>query len=180
MASDGAQKHIGRNNAPRVQIEYEVELYGSEKKVQLPFVMGVLADLGGKSKVEAPSIEERKFLEVDRENFDNRMEAIKPRVVLQVDNTLTGEGQINVEIEFDKMDDFSPAAVARKVGPLKELLTARTQLSNLITYLDGKSGAESLIEKAMANPALLQALASTSPSPSTPTPSASDDAAEQG
>ena len=156
-----SQKFIARNRAPRVQIEYDVELYGAEKKVQLPFVMGVLADLSGKPAEALPSVADRKFLEIDVDNFDSRMKGIKPRVAFQVPNTLTGEGNLNVELTFDSMDDFSPAAVATKVDALNKLLEARKQLANLITYMDGKSGAEDLVAKLLQDPALLQTLAAT-------------------
>ena len=153
-----SQKFIARNRAPRVQIEYDVELYGAQKKVQLPFVMGVMSDLSGKSEEPLPPVADRKFLEVDVDNFDARMKSMKPRVAFQVDNTLTGEGSLPVDITFESMDDFSPAAVARKVDSLSKLLEARTQLSNLITYMDGKTGAEELISKVLADPALLGSL----------------------
>ncbi|MEP4196407.1 MAG: type VI secretion system contractile sheath small subunit [Aliishimia sp.] len=157
--SGSSQKFIARNRAPRVQIEYDVELYGAEKKVQLPFVMGVMSDLAGKSEVEQPGIADRKFLEIDVDNFDDRMKSMAPRAAFTVPNTLTGEGNMAVDITFESMDDFSPAAIAAKVEPLKELLDARTQLSNLMTYMDGKSGAEDLIAKIMKDPALLKTLA---------------------
>ena len=157
--SGSSQKFIARNRAPRVQIEYDVELYGAEKKVQLPFVMGVMSDLAGKSEVEQPGVADRKFLEIDVDNFDERMKSMAPRAAFTVPNTLTGEGNMAVDITFESMDDFSPAAIAAKVEPLKELLDARTQLSNLMTYMDGKSGAEDLIAKIMQDPALLKTLA---------------------
>lgn len=160
MAKQSSQKFIARNRAPRVQIEYDVEVYGAEKKIQIPFVMGVLADLAGKRAEPLPSLEERKMLEIDVDNFDSRLKAMKPRVAFAVPNTLTGEGDLKVDITFDSMDDFSPAAVARKVAGLDKLLEARTQLSNLVTYMDGKAGAEELISKALKNESLLQALAS--------------------
>jgi len=163
MAS--SQKFIARNRAPRVQIEYDVELYGAEKKVQLPFVMGVMSDLAGKSEKEQPAVADRKFLEIDVDNFDDRMKSIAPRAAFQVPNTLTGEGNMAVDITFESMDDFSPAAIAAKVEPLKELLDARTELSNLMTYMDGKTGAEDLINKVMQDPSLMKSLAST-PKPS--------------
>jgi type VI secretion system protein ImpB len=160
MAKQSSQKFIARNRAPRVQIEYDVELYGAEKKVQLPFVMGVLADLSGKPEEALPAVADRKALEIDVDNFNDRMKAMKPRVAFQVPNTLTGDGNLNLDITFESMDDFSPAAVARKVGALRKLLEARTQLSNLVTYMDGKTGAEELISKVMQDPALLQSLVS--------------------
>jgi type VI secretion system protein ImpB len=161
VAKASSQKFIARNRAPRVQIEYDVELYGSEKKIQLPFVMGVLADLSGKPAEPLPPVADRKFLEIDVDNFDSRMKAMKPRVSFQVPNTLTGDGNLNVELTFESMDDFSPAAVARKVDSLSKLLEARQQLSNLITYMDGKTGAEELVAKLLQDPALLKTLAST-------------------
>ena len=160
MAKASSQKFIARNRAPRVQIEYEVELYGAQKKVQVPFVMGVMADLSGDAAEPLPGVDERKFLAIDIDNFDERMKSMKPRVAFRVPNTLTGEGQLNVDITFESMDDFSPAAVARKVDALSKLLEARTQLSNLVTYMDGKSGAEELISKVLNDPALLKSLAS--------------------
>lgn len=158
MAKQSSQKFIGRNRAPRVQIEYDVELYGAQKKVQVPFVMGVMADLSGDAKEPLPSVDERKFLNIDVDNFDERMKSMKPRVAMSVPNTLTGEGNMQVDITFESMDDFSPAAVARKVEALNKLLEARSQLSNLITYMDGKAGAEELIAKVLNDPALLKSL----------------------
>ncbi|ORM70479.1 type VI secretion system contractile sheath small subunit [Pantoea rwandensis] len=152
------QKFIARNRAPRVQIEYDVEIYGAERKIQLPFVMGVLADLVGKPLEPQPSVDERKFLEIDIDNFDERMKALKPRAAFQVDNTLNGEGKLNIDLTFESMDDFSPDAIARNVEPLSKLLEARTQLANLLTYMDGKNGAEELIGKILQDPTLLQAL----------------------
>lgn len=153
-----SQKFIARNRAPRVQIEYDVELYGAEKKVQLPFVMAVMADLAGKPADPLPPVADRKFLEIDIDNFDSRMKAMKPRVAFQVPNTLTGEGNLSVDLTFENMDDFSPAAIAAKVEGLNKLLDARQQLSNLVTYMDGKGGAEELIGKMLNDPALLQSL----------------------
>ncbi|MEN8506359.1 MULTISPECIES: type VI secretion system contractile sheath small subunit [Paraburkholderia] len=158
-ASSSSQKFIGRNRAPRVQIEYDVEVYGSEKKVELPFVMGVLADLSGKSVEPLPAVADRSFLDIDIDNFDERMKAIKPRVAFAVANTLTGDGQMMVDMTFESIEDFSPAAIARKVEPLRKLLEARTQLANLQTYMDGKSGAETLVNQLLQDPALLKSLA---------------------
>ena len=154
-----SQKFIARNRAPRVQIEYDVELYGAEKKVQLPFVMGVLADLSGKPEDPLPAPADRKFLEIDVDNFDERLKSMKPRVQFTVPNTLTGEGNLPVDVTFESMDDFSPAALAKKVEPLRKLLEAREQLANLMTYMDGKTGAEDLMAKITNDPTLLRALA---------------------
>ena len=155
-----SQKFIARNRAPRVQIEYDLELYGAEKKVNLPFVMGVMGDLSGKPAEGLSPVADRKFLEIDVDNFDERLKAMKPRVAFQVPNTLTGEGNLSVDISFESMEDFSPAAVARKVDALKKLLDARTELSNLLSYMDGKSGAEELMAKVLKDKALLNALTS--------------------
>jgi type VI secretion system protein ImpB len=159
MAKASSQKFIARNRAPRVQIEYDLELYGAEKQINLPFVMGVMADLSGNPAEPLAPVSDRKFLEIDVDNFDDRLKSMKPRVAFQVPNTLTGEGNVNVEVTFESMDDFSPGAVARKVEPLRKLLEARTQLSNLLTYMDGKSKAEELVGKVLNDPALLKALA---------------------
>lgn len=141
--AQSSQKFIARNRAPRVQIEYDVELYGAEKKVQLPFVMGVLADLSGNPADPLEPVADRKLLEIDVDNFDDRLKSMKPRVAFNVPNTLTGEGNLSVDLTFQSMDDFSPAAIARKVSGLDKLLEARTQLANLVTYMDGKGGRKS-------------------------------------
>lgn len=159
MAKASSQKFIARNRAPRVQIEYDVETYGSEKKVQLPFVVGVMSDLSGKPSEPLPALVDRKMLEIDIDNFDDRLKSMKPRVAFTVPNTLTGEGNVAVDITFKSMDDFSPAAVARNVDALNKLLEARTQLSNLMTYMDGKTGAEELVAKLLQDPALMASLA---------------------
>ena len=160
MASNSGQKFIGKNRAPRVQVEYDVELYGAEKKVNLAIVMGVISDLSGKSEVDKDKkLEDKKFLDIDVDNFDDRLKSIKPRVAFNVPNTMTGEGNIAVDVSFESMDDFSPDKVAEKVDGVKELLEARKQLSNLLSYMDGKSGAEDLISKLLEDETLLKALA---------------------
>ncbi|MFM0037286.1 type VI secretion system contractile sheath small subunit [Paraburkholderia strydomiana] len=159
MARENSQKFIARNRAPRVQIEYDVEVYGAEKKVSLPFVMGVLSDLSGQPAEPLPPVAERKFLEIDIDNFDERLRSMKPRVAMQVENTLTGEGKMGVDITFESIDDFSPAAIARNVAPLARLLEARSQLQNLLTYMDGKTDAEQLVGRLLDDPALLDAIA---------------------
>ena len=129
------------------------------RKIQLPFVMGVMANLSGNPTEPLPDVADRKFLEIDIDNFDQRLKAMKPRAAFQVPNTLTGDGNLMVDITFESMDDFSPAAVARKVDALNKLLEARQQLAGLVTYMDGKTGAEQLIQL-LQDPALLQAVAS--------------------
>ena len=146
MAKMSSQKFIARNRAPRVQIEYDVEVYGSEKKVQLPFVMGVLADLSGKPAEPLPPVAERKFLEIDVDNFDERLKSMKPRVAFQVPNTLTGEGNLSVDITLREHGRL----LARRRRPqgrcARRSCSRRARsLPNLLTYMDGKTGAEELI-----------------------------------
>ncbi len=166
--SASSQKFIARNRAPRVQIEYDVELYGSQKKIDLPFVMGVLSDLSGRAGGEdLPAVADRRFLEIDVDNFDERMRGMRPRVAFSVPNTLTGEGNLAVDIAFESLDDFTPAAIAAKVEPLRQLLAARKDLANLLAYMDGKAGAETLLEQVLASPGVLSALAAETPTDAT-------------
>jgi len=169
MAKQSAQKFIARNRAPRVQIEYDVEVYGAQKTIQLPFVMGVMSDLSGNPSEKLPGVSDRKFLEIDVDNFDDRLKSMKPRVAFAVPNTLTGDGNLMCDITFESMEDFSPAAIAKKVEPLRKLLETRTQLSNLLTYMDGKSGAEELVGNLLKDPAVLRSLVAA-PNPNAPAP----------
>lgn len=153
-----SQKFIARNRAPRVQIEYDVESYGSERRVMLPFVMGVIADLGGSHDDTVVAVADRSFLEIDVDNFDERMQAKQPRLSMLVHNTLGGGGSLPVDMVFESLADFSPAAIARKVVPLQKLLEARTRLANLQTYMDGKCGAEALIGRLLRDPCLMRLL----------------------
>ena len=147
MANQNGQKFIRQNRAPRVQIEYDVELEGAQKKVDLPFVMGVMADLSGNPAEPLPDVASRKFLEVDIDNFDKRMKAAKPRVAMKVPNTLTGEGQLSIEMTFESMDDFSPARIAEKVEPLRKLLEQRKELDALKARIDGKVKVEEALDR---------------------------------
>lgn len=164
VSAKGGQKFIKENRAPRVHIEYEVETYGSRQKVELPFVMGVMSDLSGKSLVEKKTLDKRDFVEFDMDNFDQRMEAIAPRAAFIVDNTLTGEGKLGVDLTFKSLDDFGPGAIAKNVPALAKLLEARQQLSDLMAYMDGKDGAQNLLDKVLKDPELLKSLA-TAPKP---------------
>lgn len=163
MAVKSGQRFIKENRAPRVHIEYEVETYGSRAKVELPFVMGVMSDLSGKSHVEKKSLDKRDFVEFDMDNFDQRMEAIAPRAAFAVDNTLGGEGKLAVDLTFKSMDDFSPGKIAKSIPALAQLLEARQQLNDLLLYMDGKDGAQELLDKVLKDPALLQALSAAKP-----------------
>jgi type VI secretion system protein ImpB len=160
MMADTGQKFIKRNRPPRVHITYN-DPYDADKKVELPFVMGVMADLSGNaSSVEKPDVADRKFLEFDMDNFDQRMASIKPGASFRVENKLseTGGEQMSVKLEFEKMDDFSPAAVARQVPSLAKLMEARDQLSNLLRYMDGKVAASDQIKALLKDPKLMEAL----------------------
>ena len=150
-SSKGGQQFIGKNRAPRVQVEYDVELYGAEKKVNLPFVMGVLSDLSGKPAAPLPRVDDRSFV-------DDRLKSMKPRGAFQVPNVISGEGNLSVDMTFESMADFSPERVAEKAAGLKEILEARTALANLLSYMDGKTGAEELLSRVLQDPALLKAL----------------------
>lgn len=160
MVSDSGQKFIGRNRPPRVQITYE-DPYNADQKVELPFVMGVMADLSGNtSEVEKTELEERKFLEIDMDNFDKRMKAIAPGVSYHVPNKLSdaSDEKLSVSLKFKQMSDFSPAAVARQVPALAKLLKAREQLANLQRYMDGKAQAERELSRLLSDPQLMAAL----------------------
>ncbi len=138
------------------------DLYGPQGAGEslAPGAEAVADEQVGAAPEPQAAVADRKFLEIDVDNFDARLKAMKPRVAFNVPNVLTGEGNLSLDITFESMDDFSPAAVARKVDSLNKLLEARTQLANLLTYMDGKTGAEEMIMKAIKDPALLQALAS--------------------
>ena len=169
MATDSGQKFIRRNRAPRVHITYE-DPYDAERLIELPFVMGVLSDLSGNNPgVEKAKVEERKFLEFDMDNFDNRMAAIQPGVTTRVANRLNdgSDEKISVNLRFNKMSDFTPVAVARQVPATAKLLEAREQLANLLRYMDGKVGAEDQLKKLLADPQLMAALRERATSQST-------------
>jgi type VI secretion system protein ImpB len=161
--SESSTKFIERNRAPRVHIEYELDVNGAQKKVELPFVMGVMSDLSGKQDPEKPlpPVKDRKFLEIDMDNFNDRMKAIKPRVAFSVPNVLSEEGgNLSVDISFDSMDDFSPEVIAKKVEPLRKLLEARTELTSLLSYMDGRTQAEDLLEKLIRDEGLMKSVLS--------------------
>ncbi|QGM47273.1 type VI secretion system contractile sheath small subunit [Methylocystis heyeri] len=158
--SDSGQKFISRNRPPRVQIVYE-NPNNAEEKIELPFVMGVMADLSGNaSGVEKQEVAQRKFLDIDMDNFERRMEAISPGVSLRVANKLADEPgeKLSINLKFQRMEDFGPAAIAEQTPALKKLLDARTQLANLLRYMDGKVAAEEQLRKLLKDPQLMAAL----------------------
>src|SRR6266540_2528888 len=159
---DSGQKFIKRNRPPRVQIQYQ-DPYDAEKLIELPFIMGIMADLSGNaSQVEKSPVGERKFLDIDMDNFDKRMAAIKPGVRFRVANRLGNQGgpeeKLGVELKFEKMEDFSPAAIARQVPVMAKLLQAREQLANLQRYMDGKVAAEDRLKDLLKDPDLMRLL----------------------
>ena len=161
--ADSKQKVIERNRAPRVQIAYDVEHYGSPTTIELPFVMGVVADLAGasESKEAVRPIGERKFVETDAGRFPKFMEALAPRVKARVKNTLPGKDgeeadeEMFVDLTFESMSDFTPDKVAQQVPQLNELLKMRQQLEELLSYMDGRVDAEKRIAQLLANEPLL-------------------------
>lgn len=161
MATDSGQKFIRRNRAPRVHITYE-DPYDAERLVELPFVMGVMSDLSGNNPgVEKAKLEDRKFLDIDMDNFDSRMAAIQPGITMRVGNKLgdeAGNDKLAVNLRFDKMEDFNPAKVARQVPAMATLLQAREQLANLLRYMDGKVAAEDQLKKLLSDPQLMAAV----------------------
>jgi type VI secretion system protein ImpB len=160
MAKQSGQRFIKRNRPPRVHITYD-DPTNVEEKIELPFVMGVMSDLSGNSPgVEKVDITDRKFLDIDMDNIDNRMAAIKPGVSFRVENKLSensGE-KMSINLQFNKMADFEPAAIAKQVPALAKLLEARTHLANLMRYMDGKVAAEESLRKLLADPQLMLAL----------------------
>lgn len=164
MTGDSGQKFIGRNRPPRVQIAYE-DPYDAERKIELPFVMGVLSDLSGPNPgVEKPEVADRAFTDIDMDNFENRMAAIEPGTSFTVADKLGNDpdAKLSVSLKFKKMEDFSPAAVARQVPALAKILEARTQLANLLRYMDGKVDAEAKLKKLLSDPELMAALSNRS------------------
>lgn len=161
MASDSGSGFIKRNRPPRVQIQYE-DPYDSEKMVELPFVMGVMSDLSGNNPgVEKEAVEERTFTDVTKDTLDEYMESVKPGMTFMVGNKLDPESdsKMGVNLQFEKMDDMEPAAIARQVPALKKLLEAREQLANLQRYMSAKPKAQEQVQKLLSDPELLAAMA---------------------
>lgn len=158
--SESIQKKLDRVRRPRVQITYDVEDGGALKKVELPFVVGVLADLSGDAAANLPAMKERKFDEIDRDNINERLKAAAPEVSMRVNNTLAGDGsQIGVKLKFESMDDFSPAAVAQQVEPLKKLLQERERLNEVLAKMESNQKLEDILSQVMSNTEKVQALA---------------------
>ncbi len=165
--SDSGQKFIGRNRAPRVQIEYDVETGGAERSVNLPFVMNVMSDLKGKLQddEEWTPIEDRSFETVDSSNFGSYLAATKPRAQFRVPNKLgeAEEDELPVDLTFTSMADFTPGKIAEQVPALKELMDARNELKSLISFMDGRQKAEATIKELLQNETLMKSLAASKP-----------------
>jgi type VI secretion system protein ImpB len=158
--SDSLQKWVGRNRPPRVQITYDVELGGAIEKKELPMVVGLLADLSGQPAVPLPKLKDRRLVEIDRDNFNQVMDNISPRLDLSVPDTMKGEGNLKVELNFKNFDDFHPEAIVKQVPRLAKLLEARQQLRDLLAKLDGNDELDSLLENILQNTEELKAVQS--------------------
>jgi type VI secretion system protein ImpB len=160
MGSESLQHKLDRVRPPRVQITYDVETNGAMEKVELPFVVGVLADLSGQPKEPLKPLKDRKFVPIDRDNFNDVLAKSAPRLALKVQNRLTGEdNRLAVELNFKDMDDFDPARVARQVGPLRELLDMRHRLTQLLSKMEGNDKLEQLLGDVLSNTEKAMALA---------------------
>lgn len=144
--SDSLQNWVGRNRPPRVQITYDVEIGDAVEKKELPMVVGLLADLSGQPAIALPKLKDRRFVEIDRDNFNEIMGKISPRLDLSVADAMKGEGSIKVELNFKEFDDFHPESIVRQVPRLAKLLEARQQLRDLLAKLDGNDELDSLLE----------------------------------
>ena len=154
-----SQKYLAENRAPRVHIAYDVEVSGEQKTVELPFVMGVMADLSGHDANALPQVSERRFIEVDESNFDTRMQDIAPSLLLRTPNRLNGDGLLVADLQFRKMDDLRPDQVARQIPALASLLDAREKLSALLAYMDGKTSTSDVLQQILSDKKLLEQVA---------------------
>jgi type VI secretion system protein ImpB len=156
---ESTQHKLDRVRAPRVQITYDVEIGDAIEMKELPFVVGVLADLSGKPEQPLPRLKDRKFIEIDRDNFNNVLEAMKPRLAFRVDNKLTGEDtKLNVELRFKNLDDFHPEQVAKQVEPIRKLVETRVRLADLLTKLEGNDKLDQLLQQIIGSTDSLQKL----------------------
>ncbi|MEN6320481.1 MAG: type VI secretion system contractile sheath small subunit [Syntrophaceae bacterium] len=156
---ESLQHKLDRVRAPRVQITYDVEVGDAIEMKEIPFVVGVLADLSGKPEDPLPRLKDRKFIEIDRDNFNKVLEGMKPRLAYQVDNKLTGgDTKMGVDIRFKNLDDFNPERVAEQVEPLKKLVDARSKLSDLLGKLDGNDKLDAILQKVISDTDSLQKL----------------------
>ncbi|MGE8179269.1 type VI secretion system contractile sheath small subunit [Pseudomonas fluorescens] len=162
--AESTQHKLDRVRPPRVQITYDVEIGNAIEKKELPLVVGILADLSGKPLEPLPKLNERRFTEIDRDNFNEVLASIAPRATLQVNNTLTGDdSKLNIELKFGHIDDFDPVKVVEQVTPLRRLFEARQRLRDLLTKLDGNDDLDKLLRDVIANTEGLQEIKSARP-----------------
>ena len=150
--AESTQHKLDRVRPPRVQITYDVEIGGAIEMKELPFVAGILADLSGKPEEPLPKLKERKFIEIDRDNFNDVLAAANPRIALRVDNRLTNDDtKLNVELKFKHMDDFEPVNIINQIAPLKKLFDARQRLNDLLAKLDGNDELDQILQDVIEN-----------------------------
>jgi len=178
MAKESTQHKLDRVRRPRVQITYDVETNGAMAKTELPFVVGVLADLSGSPKEKLAPMKQRKVVNIDRDNFNSVLEKATPRVAMKVDNKISGDGKLGVELNFKHMDDFEPAKVAQQVGPLRELLEMRQRLTQLMSKMEGNDKLEELLGQVLNNTEAAHKLAQQM-GINADAPPSSDDAAKE-
>jgi type VI secretion system protein ImpB len=151
---ESTQQKIARIRPPRVQITYDVETGGAIEMKELPFVVGVLGDFSGKPEEALPALKNRKFVEIDRDNFDQVLSGMKPRLAYNVDNRLQEDGsKVGVELKFNKMDDFEPDNIVQQVEPLRKLVEARQKLSDLLSKMDGNEKLENILNDVIGDAA---------------------------
>jgi type VI secretion system protein ImpB len=159
---ESTQKKLSRIRPPRVQITYDVEIGDAIQMKELPFVVGILADLSGKPAQALPRLKDRKFVEIDRDNFDDVLAASAPRLAMRVDNRLNGNGdgndKLNVELSFRNIDDFNPVSVVKQIEPLRKMFEARQRLMDLLAKLDGNDRLDALLQEIVDNPENQKAL----------------------
>ena len=160
MAKESTQKKLSRVRPPRVQITYDVEVGDAIETKELPFVLGVLADLSGQPKEPLPKLKERKFVQIDRDNFDDVLKGAAPRLALRVDNKLQNDGtQISIDLNFEKLEDFEPTAIVNQVAPLKQLLEMRAKLSDLRNKVMGNEKLEEILDDVLRDTEKLREIA---------------------
>ncbi|OEC34816.1 type VI secretion system protein ImpB [Pseudomonas cuatrocienegasensis] len=172
--AESTQHKLDRIRPPRVQITYDVEIGNAIEKKELPLVVGILADLSGKPDQPLPKLGERRFTEIDRDNFNQVLASIAPRTTLQVENTISGDGsKLNVELRFKDIDDFDPVSIVKQITPLHRLYEARQRLRDLLTKLDGNDDLDKLLKEVVSNTEGLQEIKSARPETPTAEESAS-------
>ena len=149
--ADSLQKWVGRNRPPRVQITYDVEIGDAIEKKELPFVVGLLADLSGDQVDSKPKLRDRRFVEIDRDNFNEVMAKISPKVGVKIPDVLKGDGELKIDLEFRKFDDFHPESIVKQVPRLEKLLLARQYLRDLVAKLDGNDELNTVLSEIAAS-----------------------------